>query len=483
MRTSEARMSFGMFGVLLMGGVLAVYAPRLAMLGATALALMVAIPDQLPRILFFIILALVPMESVSLLEEAPADRTYSVFSSVPSVSIIKLLFPPALALLVWQHAVRRKPFAPNREWVMMAGLLAAIFLSYLVNPSHYRSLMMLRRYLSLALLFALAVNVLETKQDIAFMLIVIPVTCLFSAVSWLAAHAGLAGLLSISHAAVVFGAVRMTGLQSYAEAPSFARMLVIALFIVVRFALAFQRWKKFLLWMVAGLLIFAILRTLARGSLVALIAVFVYAFFRFRRQINMRRTVPVVLALFMAALLFVPPAFYKRSFILLRDQRVTDTAFMRRWGSNLIATRLFLQHPLFGIGPGAFYAHYYDAQNRFVRFASSGAPKVAPGIFQTMACEHGLLGLFFMSGLIILVFKDLRWIYRSYKSGPPSFILTAAEAVELALLSALVTGLFENNHMHKYFWILIAAVPALVNLRKEQIDAASDSSFASHPSS
>lgn len=441
-----------------------------ATLGAAFLiAAAVSVPDQLPKLGFFVIAALVPMDAVSYLGDTPPDR---FLATGASLSIVKIVFLPALGLMLWQKAVKREPIARHGQYLLAAGLMAAVVFSYFINPPNYRSFTVLRRFMSMALLFVLGVNVLKTERDIAALLVIIPFSCIVSAGSFMIQMAMTGGLHNLARLALAQGTARLVGLQNYAEGPSFGRMLLVAFFIVLRFAWRYKGWQRWLLVAVSGFLLFSIIGTLARGSIVALVVALAYGAYRFRHKINMQWVALTVVLLAIVVIPLIPQAFYTR-FEVLFENRIADESAMRRLGSNLISMDLFSRAPLFGFGPGAFTIQYMDMTYRFLRFAPDGYPEVGHGMYLTLASELGLLGLFFMGALIGVTLRDLRRVIRTYDVPSTAFLKCAAEAVELAFISFLVTALFENNHMNKYMWIVFAMAPAMLHMRKQQLAGAS----------
>lgn len=448
--------------------------PFYAIIFAMLFALGAGMVESLPKFGFFIILALVPMDALSAIGARPDQVT-----AAASLSLVKLIFPPALALMIWNLCLSKGRLVRNRQMILAALFLSSVCVSYLLNPSNYMSVALLRRYVSLALLFFLAANVIKTRRDLALVMIIMVVSCFTSSAAALLANTTGITIPGIPEQAVWQGHARMVGLQNYAEGPAFAVMLLVPAFIIFRFSWIVRSTAlRILLLLLTAFFFLSVVSTLARGGVLALVLVGLYAVIRFRRELRLRFVIPAAILLAVASFYLIPPQFYSR--VSAMTVAKTDDTFMRRFGSNMIAMKVFLRSPVIGCGPGGFIEKYLDTEFRYIRYNPDGAPEIGHGLYHTIACEMGFIGLVLLLLLMLKTVEDLNFVARSVPVGNDPFLKHAAEALLLSFLTLLVTSLFENNQLHKYLWTVFAVAPVLRSIAVDRMNETQNPSLSPH---
>jgi O-antigen ligase len=408
--------------------------------------------EELPKLGLLIVTALVPL---SYLGTRVALGSFN--------SLTKLVFLPALAVLLADRLLTRRSLVIGRVGLGATLFALALAGSYLINAATPYSLWFLSRFVGVLLLFFLTANALRSERDVAVLLAVIVAACALSAVGSI--------ILPVQAAPNSFlhdGALeRMTG-WSTDDAPTFGANLLLALLICLYFAFVDRRPAVRLpLGAAAALLVMAIVRTYARGTTVAMALSVGFLLFKIRRRVS----VPAILAaLALAALCLAPlaPEAYWERMRTMFTQFGVDPTMTRRTDTYRIGLRLFREHSLLGLGPGNFMAAYMRPEFRFERGV---VPSALFNLYLSVATQTGLLGLCAFGLIIGGAFSELRRAARS-AVGEDGFLAQAAELLQVMLTALLIISLFEPTDLQKYLWIVLGAATAVGGLRRGGTPAA-----------
>jgi O-antigen ligase len=408
--------------------------------------------EDLPRLGLFVIVALVPLSYLG---------TRVAFGSLNSLT--KLVFLPALAVLLADRLLTRRPLVLGRVGLGAALFALALAVSNLVNDTTPYSLWFLSRFASVLLLFFLTANVLRGERDVAILLAVMAAACTISAVGSVILPVRAAPNSFMNNGMLE----RMTG-WSTDDAPTFGANLLLALLICLYFAFVDRRPAVRLpLAAAAALLVMAIVHTYARGTTVAMALSIGFLLFKIRRRVS----VPAILAaLAVMAICLAPlaPEAYWERMRTMYTQFTVDSTITRRIDTYRIGLQLFREHLLFGLGPGNFMAAYMQPEFRFERGV---VPSALFNLYLSIATQTGLLGLCAFGLMVGSAFRELRRAAHSAVDGD-GFLTQAAELLQVMLTALLLISLFEPTDLQKYLWIVLGAAAALGGLRRAASAAA-----------
>ena len=302
-------------------------------------------------------------------------------------------------------------------------------------------------------------------------------------------------LATVTNAAGQTGVPRLAG--PIGEKNRYAQILVIlvpmALSLVV---LERRRIAKLIAWGAAVCCIAGIVLTYSRGAVVALAVGLIVAF--------LLKLIPArlmaVMAVVMALAVLVVPAFRERVLSLQGvltggsgvNGQAKDNAIRGRATENLAALLAVADHPLLGVGPGAFpsvYMHYAGLVGGHEHLQERESHDLYLGV----AAELGLLGL----GTLLAMLGSLGlglWRARAFDANAPpdprqvagpdtgSVVGQAARTEErsrfvlavlcsglfASLVTYLVTGVFLHLSYQRYFWFFLALCAAACTLAETQ---------------
>lgn len=245
--------------------------------------------------------------------------------------------------------------------------------------------------------------------------------------------------------------------------------------------------KKPLLRALAGMSLFCCVLTLmftfSRGGFLTLLLTVSIFFILFRPRI-----LPILLTLgvIVTLLQFVPAGYLDRISTISqlsssRPSLVVDESFQGRMSENTAAWRMFLDHPLFGVGVGN-YPENYQIYSREIGLDDRREARTPASLYLELLSELGIAGIVAFLVLLFYVFRTgLRANIQFFGLGftQESYMLRAFLS---GLLGYLIAAVVKNSAYANVFWILIGVGLGAVHLAHAQFErklsAVTDHRFA-----
>jgi predicted ferric reductase len=115
---------------------------------------------------------------------------------------------------------------------------------------------------------------------------------------------------------------------------------------------------------------------------------------------------------------------------------------------------VYLDNPVVGVGPGMFRFHYREyAEQVGLKVFSKG--RQAHSLLPGLAAEHGSLGLFLFTGILLITLRNLMRTHSRWKETRPDLANMAASFV-LVLVAYMTTAMFLHLAFVRYFWLMMA---------------------------
>ncbi|HVW48647.1 MAG TPA: O-antigen ligase family protein [Solirubrobacterales bacterium] len=362
----------------------------------------------------------------------------------PTLSLNKALgLALAVSYLLW--ALRRNEplrFPPVLGIAALFGFVVGLSLLFAHDPAG--GLTKALRYASFFLILFLAIQLIQDRKTLMRVLRVL------TAATALAAAYGLVQFLSGA-------AERASG--PIPDPNDFAYMM--ATVIPIALFLAREDRGRRLLWGIATLLLFgAILATLSRGALVGLAVLLLWAVVT--RRIGFAGTISLILSslvLIGLALTLWSSVINER---LEEKSRIGAANVESRAAFWSAAERMAMDHPILGVGPGAFST---EAKN-YVRNSPIALenPLVHNSYLEILA-EDGPFALLLFLGMLAAAWIAATGAERMARIHRDKETRALASAVKGMLLVATVSGIFLSEQVSPPFWVAAAlaavlAVPA-----------------------
>jgi putative inorganic carbon (hco3(-)) transporter len=227
-----------------------------------------------------------------------------------------------------------------------------------------------------------------------------------------------------------------------------------------------------------ALVCLAIAFTYSRGAAVAFVAVLLAM--GCLRYLRARHLAAIALAV--ALLVAAVPAYRERVETITAiggataqagELTSTDESTRSRTTEMLAAGLAFADHPLLGVGPGAFpyyYQHYAQKVGIEVRDETQSGPergelprREAHDIALGIAADLGIAGLAAFGGVMFLTLRNLVRARRRSLGRRPELV-NLADSLLLALVAYLSAALFLTLAFERYLWLLAALAGAAARI-------------------
>lgn len=133
---------------------------------------------------------------------------------------------------------------------------------------------------------------------------------------------------------------------------------------------------------------------------------------------------------------------------ILGRESLTTRVYLFRGGINI-----FLQYPLFGVGPGNF-KYISD------KYLSIRVNEYSHNTFITVLTELGIIGFLFFIGICLRIIKNIYFYYKNSTFQSFYFYLG------LSFLNLLIIFFFLHDIKDKYFWGMFVTVSMLLDNKK-----------------
>jgi putative inorganic carbon (hco3(-)) transporter len=294
-------------------------------------------------------------------------------------------------------------------------------------------------------------------------------------------------LFSLTHKGVGVGSF-LTDENDFALAMNMVLPYAVALLVLARSTI-----RRVLLLGVITLFLAAIVGTMSRGGFIGLVSVAVMMWLRSRRKFR------ALIGVALLALIFALVARSQTSFghhaeaksywdEMTTIQSATeegDTGETRieLWG---LAWRMFLDNPVLGVGPSNFPFNAANYETEYM--ASHGRHawgRVAHSLYFTLLSESGTVGTLVFGCIVALGWAGRRRLERACRSAVENQALSGAErdtagtmsqlaaAMDVALVTFLVTGAFLSVLYYPHLWLLTAMTAASMLIAKRMLPAVS----------
>ncbi len=390
------------------------YGGWLYVLGSVVIAAFIFWPVQ---IAFGIYAFLVPFDSVSVLGTAEQGTTLTFWVGGAS----------GLALLLTGLLQGRMSVPPRAAWWWATLILwVSVTMLWAIDPS--TCVRKLPTIFGLLLLYLIAISLRVTKTELF----------------WVAIAVILGGLIAGLYAAFsYYGGIAFQNERSSliiagreTDPNYFAASLLLPISLAIGMFASFPGWiKKGLTLLAVVTMGFAVLLSMSRGALVAIVLILLLYCYRLRANWHFL----VVPALLGSLLAWMPTPFFQR---LAGASASHGAGRLDIWHVGLA---LLKRYGLMGAGLDNFPLGYQQFAGLASRFPYHGYMRGAHNTFLNMAVENGIVGFgLFVAGLI----SQLRVAQHSRVRLAPPLV-----SYEAACYGLLVAGFFLDLFWWKLFWL------------------------------
>ena len=225
--------------------------------------------------------------------------------------------------------------------------------------------------------------------------------------------------------------------------------------------------KKKLLYLTACcIFIAANVASLSRGGFVGLVPVILYCWYKTPKKFLST----IIVAIMISVLYFSASPKYWQEVKSIKEENIQKGTGYDRWYMWKCAWKMFLDHPIIGVGQGNFpwVVGEYEPPN-IGTYWHSHAGRVCHSLYFTLISELGIIGILLFSGMLYSSYKDMKWILKQ-KCNQIDIIQQLHKikfiifGITGAMLGYLVSGIFLSVLYYPHFWLLISLCVALRNI-------------------
>lgn len=251
------------------------------------------------------------------------------------------------------------------------------------------------------------------------------------------------------------------------EPNRYAQILLVVLpLAVLMFRTEHSRILRTLALVGSGLIIGGLLLTFSRGTLLAGLALL-------GLMVCMRFLKPgqaIMLALGMSVLVaaFTPGVIARmaslkdlKSLVFRTDYtyRAPDSSAVHRYTLNVATWNVFLDHPVFGVGPGHFSEYYAIPYANRVGLIETTKKYLGHNLYLETLAETGLTGLACLLGILFVIMWELWKEHHHWWQNNPEIAIWAS-AFFLCLCAYAISAVFNHLSYQRYLWLLVALASA-----------------------
>lgn len=369
------------------------------------------------------------------------------------------------------------------------GLIIQLLLLFsLILRSNVITLRNIETKYFIALILLMTIHVpIATNNYWAFQIwkvVVLYFIVYLSIISFVDSHSKIEKLIQIWISVILFCAVygllhggKIPGSTFLGDENDFALVMDMSLPLAFFMALKSDSMRIRLFYISAiCIFVFACIISFSRGGFIGLVVATIYCWYNTQR----RMLAAALVAMLIGIMYLSAPQGYGARLKSISEENVQSGTGESRWYSWKLAWRMFLDHPIIGVGPGnyPFLTEDYQTTKELSdrnAYRRNMWGRAAHSLHFTVLSELGFIGILLFYGMAYACHRDLKKLRK--KDATHTGI--EAESVGLkflslavngALITFLATASFVSVFDYPHFWILIGLCTAVINVIKTALD-------------
>jgi O-antigen ligase len=140
-----------------------------------------------------------------------------------------------------------------------------------------------------------------------------------------------------------------------------------------------------------------------------------------------------------------------------------DSSAVRRYVENVAAWRVFLAHPVLGVGPGHFAQFYSQAYGNRLGLIEQLKKYRGHNLYLETLAETGVIGLVSLLAIFVAIMHGL-WMERKRLVLIHPELADTATAFFLCMVGYAISAAFAHLSYQRYFWLLLALCSAAIRI-------------------
>jgi putative inorganic carbon (hco3(-)) transporter len=256
------------------------------------------------------------------------------------------------------------------------------------------------------------------------------------------------------------GGIRQSG--PFGAPNTFAQIMVVILPLAMdRFWNENNPYHRYIALFAAVIIFFTVIFTFSRSGFLALLLVIGLIALRHPPK-------PVLIILTLVGLViilqFLPTNYLARMETIidsipgLGDRDIRSESSLRSRATDMaVAWRMFLDHPILGVGYDNYTVHYLDYA-RQIGLSLRGRIESAHSLFLEILAETGLLGITAFGFVLYTMFNTARRASKVFiQAGLPNYA-SLVNAYSVGMLGYLTVSIFLHDTYPRYFWVFFGII-------------------------
>jgi putative inorganic carbon (hco3(-)) transporter len=262
----------------------------------------------------------------------------------------------------------------------------------------------------------------------------------------------------------------------------YAEILVVLLpLAVLSFRTEASRTLRVLAVISAGLICGGLLLTFSRGCLLAAVVVLILMSFvgllKFRHLVISMVAVGLLVAVLQPTVVTRMMSLGRIKALILGSAdggQTPDSSVVMRYELDVAAWRVFLDHPILGVGPGQFATYYSMKYVNRLGLHELTKGYQAHNLYLQALAETGLIGLASFVSIMAAIMLGL-WNERGRSAHSHPALAFTASGFFFSLTALSIVSLFSHLVDQRYFWLMFAMSSAATRIihcssEKEAVD-------------
>jgi putative inorganic carbon (hco3(-)) transporter len=255
------------------------------------------------------------------------------------------------------------------------------------------------------------------------------------------------------------------------EPNRYAQILLVLLpFAVLTFRTESSLLLRALGLVAGGLILGGLLLTFSRGAM--LTAVVLAGMMACMRFLKTRHLLAAVLGASVLVAAFAPAVIARmaslehlKSLVFRTDYnyQAPDSSAVHRYALNMATWHVFLDHPIFGVGPGHFAEYYSVPYANRVGVIETTKKYMGHNLYLETLAETGVTGLACLLAIFFVIMHGLWKERRRWLQSQPE-IANWATAFFLCLAAYAISAVVAHLSYQRYFWVLVALSSAAARI-------------------
>ena len=253
------------------------------------------------------------------------------------------------------------------------------------------------------------------------------------------------------------------------NAPNIWAQILVATSMLLMFRILYERnaLVKLAGVVMLGMILYTVLNAYSRAAYVVLVLDVILIMLVLKRHLNPLIAIGA-LGIMVIVLQLLPASYQDRirtlSFFTSETGIYEDSSFRGRSSEMLTGLRMFVSHPVLGVGV-ANYRPNYQQYTQLVGLEFRAEARDPHSLYVQILAETGILGALAFVGLMLALLNGLNKACLAIEQAPHlAGWLPWMNAIRLAVISYLLTSFFMHNAYFRYFWILVAMALAGIQI-------------------